>query len=491
VTDPFAEPAPPPAERALPMGTAIRLDPRTKLWAGGAVLIGGSPWRISRLAPRSQTIVVELEACGARGRSAQDAHDLAVFRELVDRGFAHVVATRDRVQGRVATVIPAMDRPELLNRCLGSLDSDNTVVVDDGSVEPAAVAAVARRFRSRLDVHPVNLGPAAARNTGLRFSDAEFVAFIDSDCVAPAGWPESMLHHFADPMVAAVAPRVVGREVSGGVIERYERTRSSLDMGVNTELVRPGSRLGFVPSAALILRRSALADAGFDERMRVGEDVDLVWRLAEAGWHVIYDPSMLVEHEIRAEPRQWLQRRYEYGTSAPALEQRHPGRLAPARVSAWNLASLALLAARKPLPALAVSGAAALALNRKTRSMPAGSLLAGRVVGQGLLADGAAIGHLLRREWWPIGAAALALSPRSSAARLAATTMLAPIALEWISRERSLDPVRYTALRLLDDASYGTGVIAASLRARNWRTLTPHVRFPLPTRVSVARLLKQ
>lgn len=247
-------------------------------------------------------------------------------------------------------------------------------------------------------------------------------------------------------------------------------------------------RFGFVPSAAIIIRRSAIEGAAFDEDLRVGEDVDLVWRLIESGWHVRYDPEVVVRHEIRTDPRQWLTRKFEYGTSAPDLDERHPGNLTPARLTAWNVAVLFLLARGKPVAAASVVTAASIALSVTIRSLPRGGLLAGRVVVQGLLADSASIGLLLRREWWPIGVVALALTPKSRVARLAVATMLVPIGSEWLTRERHLDPIRYTALRLADDASYGTGVIFSSLRARTFGPLLPKMQFPIAHLPKAAQL---
>ncbi len=471
----------PPSDRALPFGTVVRLAPRVRSWASASTLIGGSPWRVSRLSGAAHTFVTSLIRNGSTGLAAWDPQTLAIARGLVDRGFAIVLPDAHYRPGAVSVVIPAMDRIDSLDRTLASLNgSHNVTVVDDGSIDSAAVKSIVASHDARLIVHASNRGPAAARNTGSAATSAEFIAFLDSDCIAPPGWPASMLHYFADPAVAAVAPRVQPKSAGHSPIERYEAQRSSLDMGAFPGLVRPGSRLGFVPTAALIVRRSALGP-GFDEELRLGEDVDLVWRLTDAGWHVLYDPSVIIAHTTRARPRAWLMRRFEYGTSAAALSRRHPEKLAPARVSAWSLAALLLAATGRRRMCTVVAGSAAVALSRELQALDRPKLLAARVVGQGLLADAAGIGQLLRREWWPVGAAALAASPRSRVARAFALYMLAPIAWEYAVQRPPLDPARYAALRLIDDAAYGTGVIASSVHGRTRVPLTPRIRIPKGT----------
>ena len=468
----------PPDDRAVPLSSRVRLDPRVRRWADGSVLIGGAPWRLSRLAGRTRELVGRLAAAGPAGVVVATEPEAQVARELLDRGFAHAIAVAAPSPSVVA-VVPVLDRAASLDRLLTSLGGQPTMVVDDGSSDPAVIAATAERHGAALACHEVNRGPAAARNTGLRATTAELVAFIDSDCTAGPDWPTGLLFHFQDPAVAAVAPRVVPTAAKGGLIQRYEAGRSSLDMGRYPELVRPGARLGFVPSAALVVRRAALGDGGFDEDLRLGEDVDLVWRLVETGWHVRYDPSVQVEHETLTRWRSWVTRRFEYGTSAAALEDRHPGRLAPARVSAWNLACLGLLSANRVVASALVGVAATGMLRRRLQDLPRPSTLAARTVGQGLVADAVALGHLLRREWWPLGALALAAAPRVRAARWAAACMLGPIAWEWLVERPSIDPVRYALLRLVDDAAYGSGVIASSLKARSARPLMPLVSGPM------------
>lgn len=476
---PSAVPAPS-VSASLPVGFRVCLDRRTRFWSKGAVLVGGAPWRIARVDPRTRPFVEELRASGRAGSVAVSGLERSIARLLINRGFAHPAhpAHAAAESSVITVVVPAYGRTAALDRCLDSLRSSPVLVVDDGSPDSAAVAATATGRGARLVRHAKNRGPAAARNTGLRETSGELVGFLDSDCTADPGWLDALAVHFADPLVALVAPRVVPDIRGGGLIARHEVARSALDMGASPELVKPGARLGFVPSAAIVVRRSAIADSGFDESLRVGEDVDLVWRLTAAGWHVRFDPSVVVTHAARTQPKEWITRRFQYGTSAGDLAIRHPERLAPVRVSGWNVAALGFLAAGRPRTAALIATSASALLLRRLALAPADALLAPVTIASGVLADGAATGHALRREWWPIGTLCLIFACRSRAARAGAVAMLAPVAWEYAAHRPSVDPVRYAALRLVEDAAYGSGVIASALRRRTIAPLKPEVRLP-------------
>ena len=71
------------------------------------------------------------------------------------------------------------------------------------------------------------------------------------------GWLDALLPHFADPAVGAVAPRIVPDEPGSTWLARYEGASSTLDMGARASIVRPGSRVPYVPGAALVVRRAA------------------------------------------------------------------------------------------------------------------------------------------------------------------------------------------------------------------------------------------
>ena len=382
--------------------------------------------------------------------------------------------TRVRRRGRAATPSPSSCRPTGgRSPCAGrsprwrGLD---VLVVDDGTPLPSAVAEWPPRRGARYLRLAVNPGPAAARNAGIVAATTALVALVDSDCEPEPGWLDRLVPFFDDPRVAVVAPRIVASGDDSSLLARYERSSSALDMGSRPALVRPGARLGFVPSATMLVRRAAVVDAPFDTDLRLGEDVDLVWRLADAGAHVRYEPSVTVVHELRGSWRAWARRRFEYGTSSAMLEARHPGRLAPLRLSPWNAAALGsrrrrVGRCRRGCRRWRRPGCSRVASRGRTwawTSRPGWSV---RV----LSADGVAVGHALRREYWPLGAAALVAAPWSRGGEAGGGLMLAPVVAEWVRERPELDPLRYTGIRLLADAAYGSGVIAGAVQGADAR----------------------
>ena len=320
----------------------------------------------------------------ADGTVSADTGRLA--RRLIDAGMAHPEAPgrrADLIGPAPTVVVPVHNRAATLERCLASLGPDaDVVVVDDASDDPAAVAAVCRRHGARLIRRDVNGGPAAARNQAMAVVDSPLVAFVDSDCTVGDGWPGRLVAMFDDPAVGAVAPRVrpEGHDPGGSdrpsLLARFSQSHSSLDMGPEPSGVGPGCRVRYVPTAAIVMRTTALeASTGlFDTELRVGEDVDLVWRLVDAGWSVRYQPSVTVSHR---EPRTWgalWARRFSYGTSAGPLARRHRGRLAPVELRPWPAAAALAMVSGRYLSAavMTAGGGALLALRLRGHAHPAG-----------------------------------------------------------------------------------------------------------------------
>lgn len=464
----------------VPVGFRVTLDRRTRALAPG-VWSGGSPARVVRLSEAGSAVWRRLSAGPVDSAAAG-----ALARRLTDAGLAHPCPPRiPPGAADVTVVIPVRDRAGLLDRCLAaSGGAYPVVVVDDGSRSPAAVAAVAAARGAKLVARPECGGPAAARNTGLAHATTDLIAFVDSDCVPDPGWIDALAGHFADPMVAAVAPRITAVTGPGTVAGRYTRVAGTLDMGGEPHRVAPKTRLPYVPTAALIARRAALRavarPAGvFDPAMQTGEDVDLVWRLHAGGWRVRYDPSVRVGHH---EPATWsalLARRWRYGASAAPLALRHPGNIPPLVVGPWPAMTVAAVLSRRPAPAVASYALSVLATRRLLRAhdLPTGG--AWRVNATAVARTWLGIGQYATQYAAPLLLAGLLRGGRARWGRRTAvgSLLVGPGLARWARSPYLLDPFRCVAAAMADDIAYGAGVWAGCVEHRTLAPLRPYVRW--------------
>lgn len=464
----------------LPDGFAVQVDRRVRVLGEGAALLGGSPTRLLRLAPAAQTMLN-----GGR-LEVHDALSAHLARTLLDATVAHPRPLSGPSHRDVTVVVPVRDNPSGLLRLVSALRGLRVVVVDDGSVTPVAEADFSGMHCDvRVIRHPRSKGPAAARNTGLAACGADFVAFLDSDVVPRRGWLEALLGHFCDPAVALVAPRIVALHPSESVVARYEAVRSSLDLGLREAPVVPFGTVSYVPSAAIICRRSALLDVGgFDESMNSGEDVDLCWRLNEAGARLRYEPIATVAHDHRTELRKWFVRKSFYGGSAAPLAIRHPGKTAPLVISGWTLVVWMLVALGSGIGYLASVAVAAITGQRIAKSLssvPTEPIEVAAVAAQGLWSAALQLSSAICRHYWPVALIAAVLSRRCRRVVLVAAVLDG--VFDWVTRNGNADEdtkrvglVTYILLKRLDDIAYGLGLWSGVVRERHAGALKPQIR---------------
>lgn len=544
-TAPAARPARP------PQGWTVVLDRRVLRVDGGRTLVGGSPPRVLHL---SATALARLAGPDGVAPDARlvvtDATSAALARLLTDAGVAHPEPGHPDAPtpAAVSVVVPVRDRPRELARLLDALAATTpglgeVVVVDDGSTAPDATRRVAAPRGARVVRHETSRGPAAARNTGAAAASGDLVAFLDSDVVPEPGWLAPLLGHLADPAVALVAPRIVAWEpASSGVVSvgatlapnvrkspsslarhavaRYEQRRSSLDLGARPAPVTARSRVAYVPSAALLVRRSALG-AGFAEDMPVAEDVDLVWRLAAEGWRLRYEPASRVAHEHRDAVGPWLARKAFYGTGAAPLALRHPRRVPPVALAPWTAATVTLLGLQRRWSTAAAGAVTLLATARLARGLhdarrgrPVGVSpqracgdsdvrrqrwatadtklgrwlpavrLAAVLAPWGLGGAGWQAAGALTRHWWPAAVVGATVSRRVRRALVLAAVVEG--VADWVRfRPPGAGPgdaVGHVVAHRLDDLAYGAGLWWGAWRHRTVAPLRPDLSGKGPDR---------
>ena len=434
--------------------------------AEGDTVVAGSPLKVFRFSSAARSVLEALE-----NQTEVTSSSASTIQRLLDAGAVHPILDSMETSLKpsdVTVVIPVHNEDELrLNALISQLSSTHEVlIIDDGSTTPLADINGARVIRRE-----VAGGPAAARNTAIDFVTTSITFFLDADTsLVDDSWT-NLLAHFEDSSVGVVAPRI-SSEPGSTLLQRYETSESPLDLGSEPARIRKNSRVSYVPTAALLIRTDLLrVHRGFDESLRYGEDVDLVWRLLEADVVCRYEPSVVVLHSPRASLLDAWKQRVSYGSAAAPLNQRHPGAATPLRINRWSALAWSAFAIGHPLIGLTIGAGSTVALERKISSQPDSRTLALRLAGQGNIHAGRMIAQAITRTWWPI-ALVLALFSRRGR-RVALAAIVLPSLTKWFATKPKVDPVSYCALKLADDVAYGTGVWKGVIATRDLGALSP------------------
>ena len=446
---------------------SIRLRP-DHMWfrsRDGRQLVAGSPLTFFSVTEAGSAILTSVQ----NNDLLTDGHEKLTDR-LVAAGAAHPLWHIPVPPDQLTVVIPAFLREsrdfDRLARLVRTLQPLNVIVVDDCSPEPIVLAdATVMR-------HETNRGPGAARNTGLSGVTTPFVAFVDDDAFPKCDDLQRLATQMNDMRVALVAPRIRSTD-NGRLTGEYEQQYSPLDLGPHPTIVRPLSRVSYVPATVLVCRTEVVRSlGGFDESMRIGEDVDFVWRTAAAGHLCRYEPTISCEHETRATVRQLLKQRYSYGSSAATLARRHGSAATPLRANIVMLvpaATLLLGYAWIFLPLLPfVYVWYLLTLHRSHLSYRDRV----RITSLGLMSTIRITASAVARVWWPIFLL-LGLFVFSPGFALFASLMIP--ALYGLVRHRPQRVLGYMGLRMLDGLAYGAGVWSGAIREKSFRCLMPTV----------------
>ncbi len=204
-------------------------------------------------------------------------------------------------------VVPTLHGGEALRACIESLIrqdfADFAVIVVDNSGR-GVVRELGLEF-SRLHVleNARNGGFGMAINQGALATDSEFVATLNDDALAGAGWLSALVQAMeARYEIGMCASRVLlgggGALDSAGMLLCADGSSRQRGHGENPDqYARRGEVL--LPSGSAALYRRAMLDeiGGFDEGFFLYcEDTDLGLRARWAAWECVYVPEAVVEH---------------------------------------------------------------------------------------------------------------------------------------------------------------------------------------------------
>jgi glycosyltransferase involved in cell wall biosynthesis len=198
-------------------------------------------------------------------------------------------------------VVATVGRTAALGRLLDSLEAQRyprlrTIVVDQNADERVAEVLAGRGLELTHVRAP--LGLSRARNVGLREVSGDVVGFPDDDCAYPPGLLDLLAGRFADD------PGLDG--LTGRAEDADGRSSSSWES--DPAVLTLDNLWNRANAATTFLRRELVDRLGsFDERLGLGsgeawssgEETDYLVRAVAAGGRIVYDPSVIVLHELR------------------------------------------------------------------------------------------------------------------------------------------------------------------------------------------------
>ncbi len=235
----------------------------------------------------------------------------------------------------VSVVICAYNAERTLEECLESLrrpryPNFEVIVIDDGSTD--STKEIAERFPEFRLISHENRGLSAARNDGIAAAQGEVIAFTDADCAVDPDWLTFLVSRLLSGDFAGVGgPNLPPPE------DHWVPEVVAHSPGGPTHVLITDSEAEHVPGCNMAFWRERLVEVGgFDPIFAAaGDDVDVCWRLQNAGHKIGFAASALVWHRRRNTVRAYLRQQRGYGYAEALLYFKHPRRFNQLGHSRW------------------------------------------------------------------------------------------------------------------------------------------------------------
>ena len=234
---------------------------------------------------------------------------------------------------KISFIIPVFNRPgetgELLQSLSLQTDRDfEVVIVEDGSTESSE--SVVEQHRGQLDIsyfYKENSGPGPSRNFGCEKASGTYMIFLDSDCILPEGYFQSVREALEGKYTDAFG----GPDRAHKDFTNFQK---AINFSMTSFLTTGGIRGGnekmekFHPrSFNMGFSKEVYEGTGGFSAMRFGEDVDLSIRIQEKGFTTQLIREAFVYHKRRTNLRRFFKQVYNSGIARINLQLRHPGTL--------------------------------------------------------------------------------------------------------------------------------------------------------------------
>jgi len=229
-------------------------------------------------------------------------------------------------------IVPVYNRPDELKELIISLKNQRfkefeLLVVEDGSVEKSD--SLVEEFNKEINIVYLfqdNTGPAIARNKGMELASGEYLLFIDSDCIAPEGWLESLYAELKNkPVDAFGGPDLAASD--------FSLQQKAISFAMTSFLTTGGIRGGkkqvdkFHPrSFNMGIHKSVYQNlGGFPvTRMHPGEDMVFTIEIIRRGYKTALFSESGVYHKRRSTYRGFFKQVFKFGKTRYVISNVYP-----------------------------------------------------------------------------------------------------------------------------------------------------------------------
>ena len=243
--------------------------------------------------------------------------------ETVRAAFAEVPFPADTAWPRVSVVCCSYNGAATIRDTLEGLaglvyPDYEVIVVNDGSID--ATPAIVGEYDVRL-ISTENRGLSNARNTGWQEASGEIVAYIDDDAYPDPHWLCYLAWRFLHTDYVGVGGPNIAPPGDGPIADCVANAP-----GGPVHVLLSDTEAEHIPGCNMAFRRDALAAIdGFDARYRAaGDDVDVCWRLQEAGGRLGFHSGAMDWHHRRNSVKTYWKQQLGYGKAEALLEDKWP-----------------------------------------------------------------------------------------------------------------------------------------------------------------------
>ncbi|MGY5352798.1 glycosyltransferase [Wenyingzhuangia sp. IMCC45533] len=236
-------------------------------------------------------------------------------------------------------IVPLYNRPDEIDELLYSLTQQNykkpfeVIVVEDGSNNNAT--EIVNSYQDKLHIQyflTQNQGAGMARNYGMQRAKGDYFIVLDSDVLVPSNYlnevDKSLQKNYTDAFGGPDAAHPSFTPLQKAI--NFSMTSFLTTGGIRGKKKSVGK---FQPrSFNLGMSKKAFeATQGFSS-MKIGEDIDLSFRLWENGFNTQLIPTAFVYHKRRNTIDSFFTQTYRFGQARPVLNKKYPG---TAKLTYW------------------------------------------------------------------------------------------------------------------------------------------------------------